>query len=61
EAAMVYIMDAHYCNVDYELAKRRNILFTAMTRIKAWLRVCGLGSSFDGLINENKQGKTRGF
>ena len=61
EAAMVYIMDAHYCNVDYELAKRRNILFTAMTRTKAWLRVCGVGSSFDGLINEYNEVKQRGF
>ncbi|WP_423731932.1 DEAD/DEAH box helicase [Hafnia paralvei] len=61
EAAMVYIMDSQYCNVDYELAKRRNILFTAMTRTKAWLRVCGVGQYFDGLFNEYNEVKNREF
>ncbi len=61
EAAMVYIMDSQYCNVDYELAKRRNILFTAMTRTKAWLRVCGIGQNFDGLVNEYNEVKRREF
>ncbi|MDU1653361.1 MAG: ATP-binding domain-containing protein [Leclercia adecarboxylata] len=61
EAAMVYIMDSQYCNVDYELAKRRNILFTAMTRTKAWLRVCGIGQYFDGLVNEYNEVKRREF
>lgn len=32
-----------------------------MTRTKAWLRVCGVGSSFDGLINEYNEVKQRGF
>ncbi|MEN4931242.1 ATP-binding domain-containing protein [Erwinia billingiae] len=61
EAAMVYIMDADYCNVDYQLSKRRNILFTAMTRTKAWLRVCGIGHNFDGLIKEFEQVKNKNF
>ncbi|WP_413733066.1 MULTISPECIES: DEAD/DEAH box helicase [unclassified Shewanella] len=52
EAAMVYIMHSEYCNSDYELSKKRNILFTAMTRTKAWLRICGVGTQFDGIINE---------
>ncbi|HDZ9270598.1 MULTISPECIES: DEAD/DEAH box helicase [Vibrio] len=52
EASIVYIMNAEYCNTDYELSKKRNILFTAMTRTKAWLRVCGVGSYFDGLLEE---------
>lgn len=55
EAAMVYIMNAHYCNSEYELAKKRNILFTAMTRTKAWLRVCGIGRFFNELEEEYKQ------
>lgn len=52
EAAMVYIMNAEYCNTAFELSKKRNILFTAMTRTKAWLRICGVGSNFDGIISE---------
>ncbi|SEQ09412.1 Superfamily I DNA and RNA helicases [Rosenbergiella nectarea] len=61
EAAMVYIMDADYCNVDYELSKRRNILFTAMTRTKAWLRVCGIGQFFDGLVTEFETVRNKNF
>lgn len=52
EAAMVYIMHGEYCNTAYELSKKRNILFTAMTRTKAWLRICGVGQLFDGIIKE---------
>lgn len=52
EAAMVYIMHAEYCNTRFELSKKRNILFTAMTRTKAWLRICGVGNCFDGIAKE---------
>ncbi len=55
EAAMVYIMNAHYCNTEYELAKKRNILFTAMTRTKAWLRICGIGRFFEELQSEYQE------
>lgn len=61
EAAMVYIMDADYCNLDYQLSKKRNILFTAMTRTKAWLRVCGIGQYFDGLVEEYEKVKSKQF
>lgn len=61
EAAMVYIMHSEYCNTDYELAKKRNILFTAMTRTKAWLRICGVGSYFDGLVNEYNEIRKHNF
>lgn len=55
EAAMVYIMHAEYCNTDFELSKKRNILFTAMTRTKAWLRIYGVGKDFDGIAQEYQQ------
>lgn len=61
EAAMVYVMNAEYCNTQYELSKKRNILFTAMTRSKAWLRVCGVGQHFDGIVHEFNQVKDKGF
>lgn len=61
EAAMVYIMHAEYCNSEYELSKKRNILFTAMTRTKAWLRICGVGQLFDGIVQEYDKIVEKGF
>ena len=52
EAAMVYVMDADYCYDGYGLIKRRNSLFTAITRSKAWVRVCGIGENMVQLIEE---------
>lgn len=53
EAGMVYIV-----NAEEELDKRsnqavvRNRLFTAITRSKAWVRVCGVGPAMDTLAEE---------
>jgi superfamily I DNA and RNA helicase len=52
EAAMVYILDAEYSFDGYELIKRRNILFTAMTRSRGWVRICGCGEGMVGLQAE---------
>ena len=52
EASMVYIINADYSFQGLELEKRRNILFTAITRSKAWVRVFGCGSEMEGLIKE---------
>lgn len=61
EAAMVYIINAEYCNTVFELAKKRNILFTAMTRTKAWLRVVGTGDRFAELVEEYSKVKHNNF
>jgi superfamily I DNA and RNA helicase len=61
EAAMVYIINSQYCYEGVELAKRRNILFTAMTRSKAWVRVCGYGEDMVGLKNEFEEVKANDF
>lgn len=50
EAAMVYFINAQYCAIGGGLGTKRNILFTAMTRTKAWLRVFGHGDMMD-IIN----------
>ncbi len=55
EAGMVYIINADYCYSGLELSKKRNILFTAMTRSKAWLRVCGIGSEMKNLETEYRK------
>ncbi|MEQ8241263.1 MAG: ATP-binding domain-containing protein [Cyclobacteriaceae bacterium] len=61
EAAMVYIINSQYCYDGIELAKKRNILFTAMTRSKAWVRVCGIGARMEGLRQEFIKVKENNF
>ncbi len=61
EAAMIYVMDAQYCFRGHELIKRRNILFTAITRSKAWVRICGFGDTMQALIDEFNLVKDKGF
>lgn len=46
EAAMVYVLHAEFCQSDIETGKmgrKRNILFTALTRSKCWVRLFGIG------------------
>ena len=51
---MVYIINAHDCHSTSEnLATIRNRLFTAITRSKAWVRVLGVGSDMQSLIDEH--------
>jgi superfamily I DNA and RNA helicase len=52
EAPMVYLLDSDYCYSGLELIKRRNILFTAMTRSRAWVRLAGCGEKMDHLAEE---------
>lgn len=61
EAAMVYVMDADECFSGSDLARKRNILFTAMTRSKAWLRVLGCGEAMRSLEHEFSEIKQRNF
>ena len=61
EAAMIYVIDAHLCFSGPELAQKRNILFTAMTRSKAWLRVSGHGKNMEKLQAEYEKCKEADF
>lgn len=61
EAAMIYVINAQSCFAGYELARKRNILFTAMTRSKAWLRVIGYGEGMRRLEAEYHEVKQRDF
>ena len=54
EAPMVYVANAQYCVAGPGLITRRNILFTAITRSKAWVRICGWGPSMWELEAEIK-------
>ncbi|WP_285413610.1 ATP-binding domain-containing protein [Variovorax sp. efr-133-TYG-130] len=55
EAGMVYILNAQDCYSGWDKAATalvRNRIFTAITRSKAWVRVLGIGSHMDKLIEE---------
>jgi superfamily I DNA and RNA helicase len=61
EASMVYVVDCDYCNTGYELIKVRNILFTAMTRSKAWVRLCGIGDGMRQIEAEVQRIRDHGY
>lgn len=66
EVPMVYIINADYCYADNKFKqlnqiKKRNTLFTAITRSKAWVRVCGVGQNMERLIEEFKKVKEANF
>lgn len=52
EAAMVYIINAQTCLSGLELISLRNTLFTAITRSRAWTRICGWGPNMKELEEE---------
>lgn len=52
EAPMVYVVGAEYCFGGFNLARKRNILFTAITRSRAWVRISGIGAQMQSLIRE---------
>ncbi len=61
EAAMVYVFDGQNCGGVKSTARSRNILFTAMTRSKAWLRVVGYGDNMKSLCDEFNIVKSNDF
>ncbi|RQE49165.1 RNA helicase [Pseudomonas aeruginosa] len=52
EAPMVYVANAHYCYGGLDSGKKRNALFTAITRTKAWIRITGVGQNMKLLADE---------
>lgn len=62
EAAMVYVVNAQDGNEDrINLATIRNRLFTAITRSKAWVRVCGVGEEMEPLVAEFRELQAKRF
>lgn len=54
EFPMVYFANAHECHGNLPSVKKRNALFTGITRSTAWVRVCGVGKEGQMLENEFK-------
>ncbi len=53
EAGMVYVINAQDCYTAWgNLGRVRNQLFTAITRSKAWVKIVGVGSQMQSLIEE---------
>jgi superfamily I DNA and RNA helicase len=52
EASMIYFVGAEYCASGWNLGRKRNILFTAITRSRAWVRVAGVGQNMATIANE---------
>ena len=61
EASMVYIINAQECFDAFDIAQKRNMLFTALTRSKGWVRVLGYGNNMDALLKEFNEVKRNGF
>jgi len=61
EAVMVYIINSEYCYDGFDIVARRNILFTAMTRSKGWVRVYGVGEKMEGILQEYNKLKEKNF
>jgi superfamily I DNA and RNA helicase len=61
EAPMVYVLDCQSCVEGHELITLRNVLFTAITRSRAWVRLCGWGLSMGRLEREVREVRKRDF
>lgn len=61
EAPMVYVLDAQYAATTLNQITRRNTLFTAVTRSRAWVRICGWGDRMTGVAAEVQMVRERNF
>jgi superfamily I DNA and RNA helicase len=61
EAPMVYIVNAEFCQIGFELSRKRNILFTGITRSKCWVRLFGVGEQMAALKTEVDRVRAHNF
>ncbi|MFD4416038.1 DEAD/DEAH box helicase [Streptomyces sp. NPDC058476] len=61
EAPMVYVVDAQYANSDHQVVTRRNTLFIAITRSRAWVRIVGWGERMDAVSAEIDMVRDKNF
>ena len=52
EAPMVYALDSQHATQRTNVITRRNTLFTAITRSRAWVRICGWGPDMEPIAEE---------
>lgn len=61
EAPMVYVPDAQYAASQFNAITRRNILFTAITRSRAWVRLTGWGEQVTPIAAEARAVAEAGY
>jgi superfamily I DNA and RNA helicase len=61
EAPMVYVIDAQHATGTMNAVSRRNTIFTAITRSRAWVRICGFGESMAEIEAEVETVRNSGF
>lgn len=61
EAPMVYVLNCQYCVTGHELIRARNTLFTAITRSRAWVRLCGCGPFMGRFMREVDAVRSRDY
>jgi len=61
EAPMVYVLDAQYASGNFNAVSRRNTLFTAITRSRAWVRIVGWGDRMSAIKDEVEQTIAKNF
>ncbi|WP_315756026.1 MULTISPECIES: DEAD/DEAH box helicase [unclassified Bradyrhizobium] len=52
EAPVIFVVDADFCESPFDKKKRRNVLFTAITRSRAWTYVIGVGPAMQQIEKE---------
>jgi len=58
---MVYAVDAQYAASSFDAVTRRNTLFTAITRSRAWVRIAGCGDAMAAIAAEAQTVLRNGF
>ena len=61
EAPVVFVLNSEFCESPSGIKQRRNILFTAMTRSRAWTYILGVGDGMNQLYAELEQIKKDDF
>lgn len=61
EKPMVYLANADYCSSTYDIVQARNVLFTAITRSRAWVRISGIGHGMDLIVEEINKCRSNNF
>lgn len=61
EKPMVYLADADYGSFTADIVQVRNVLFTAITRSRAWIRITGVGYGMDLIEAEINKCKSNNY
>ena len=52
EAPVVFVLNSDFCEQNFGIKNRRNVLFTAITRSRAWTYILGVGPNMEKISSE---------